>query len=67
MAARALARPRDSYRAMGNRDLVEAFEAPDDAALTALSLTAARAANARTQTMRAFSRDEVNAIPAKVG
>jgi uncharacterized protein with GYD domain len=35
--------------------------------LTALSLTVAQARNARTQTMRAFSRDEVNAIPAKVG
>jgi len=43
------------------------FEAPDDAAMTALSLTIAAAGNVRTQTMRAFSRDEVNGVLAKVG
>jgi uncharacterized protein with GYD domain len=35
--------------------------------MTALSLTIASAGNVRTQTMRAFSRDEVNGMLAKVG
>jgi uncharacterized protein with GYD domain len=58
---------REFYWTMGNHDVVVVFEAPDDAAMTALSLTIAQAGNVRTQTMRAFSRDEVNAMLAKVG
>jgi uncharacterized protein with GYD domain len=58
---------REFYWTMGKYDLVVIFEAPDDAAMTALSLTIASAGNVRTQTMRAFSRDEVNGMLAKVG
>lgn len=58
---------REFYWTMGNHDIVVVFEAPDDAAMTALSLTIAQAGNVRTQTMRAFSRDEVNAMLTKVG
>jgi uncharacterized protein with GYD domain len=58
---------REFYWTMGKYDLVVIFEAPDDAAMTALSLTIASAGNVRTQTMRAFSRDEVNGVLAKVG
>jgi uncharacterized protein with GYD domain len=58
---------REFYWTMGKYDLVVIFEAPDDAAMTALSLTIATAGNVRTQTMRAFSRDEVNGMLAKVG
>jgi uncharacterized protein with GYD domain len=58
---------REFYWTMGKYDLVVIFEAPDDAAMTALSLTIASAGNVRTQTMRAFSRDEVNGLLAKVG
>jgi uncharacterized protein with GYD domain len=58
---------REFYWTMGKYDLVVVFEAPDDAAMTTLSLTIASAGNVRTQTMRAFSRDEVNGMLAKVG
>jgi uncharacterized protein with GYD domain len=58
---------RDFHWTMGKYDLVVIFDAPDDAAMTALSLTIAQAGNVRTQTMRAFSRDEVNGMLAKVG
>jgi uncharacterized protein with GYD domain len=58
---------REFYWTMGSHDMVLVIDAPDDAAMTALSLTVAQAGNVRTQTMRAFSRDEVNAMLAKVG
>ncbi|MBS1135047.1 MAG: hypothetical protein H6R02_2188 [Burkholderiaceae bacterium] len=58
---------REFYWTMGKYDLVVIFDAPDDAAMTALSLTIAQAGNVRTQTMRAFLRDEVNGMLAKVG
>jgi uncharacterized protein with GYD domain len=58
---------RDFHWTMGKYDLVVIFDAPDDAAMTALSLTIAQVGNVRTQTMRAFSRDEVNGMLAKVG
>ncbi len=58
---------REFYWTMGKYDLVVVFDAPDDAAMTALSLTIAQAGNVRTQTMRAFLRDEVNGMLAKVG
>ena len=35
--------------------------------MTALSMSVASAGNVRTQTMRAFSRDEVNAVIGKLG
>ncbi len=58
---------REFYWTLGNHDVVVIFDAPDDAAMTALSLTVAAAGNVRTQTMRAFSRDEVTGVLAKVG
>ncbi len=58
---------REFYWTMGKYDMAVIFEAPDDAAMTSLSLTIASAGNVRTQTMRAFSRDEVNGLLAKVG
>jgi uncharacterized protein with GYD domain len=53
------------YWTIGKYDVVATFEAPDDASITALSLALASAGNIRTQTMRAFTRDEVNGILAK--
>ena len=51
---------------LGPYDTVVEIEAPDDAALTAFELAMAAQGNIRTQTMRAFSRDEMNAILSKV-
>jgi uncharacterized protein with GYD domain len=53
------------YWTIGKYDVVATFEAPDDASITALSLALASAGNIRTQTMRAFTRDEVTGILAK--
>ena len=58
---------RELARKMGKYDVVATFEAPDDASMTALSLAIAGAGNVRTQTMRAFSKDEMNGIIGKLG
>lgn len=57
---------KDMYWTIGNHDMVVVFEAPDDAAFTAFGLSIGKAGNVRTQTLRAFNRDEMNAILAKV-
>ena len=51
---------------LGSYDLVGIFEAPDDASMTALGLAIGSAGNVRTQTLRAFSREEMNGILAKL-
>jgi uncharacterized protein with GYD domain len=55
------------YWTVGEYDVVVTFEAPDDASITALALAIGSAGNVRTQTLRAFSRDEVTGILAKLG
>ena len=47
---------------LGNYDLVCQFEAPDDQTITAFGLMIGMQGNVRTQTLRTFSRDEMNAI-----
>ena len=54
------------YWTVGKYDVVATFEAPDDASMTALSLALSSAGNIRTQTMRAFTKDEVTGILAKL-
>lgn len=51
---------------LGSFDLVVQFEAPDDETMTAFGLAIGMQGNVRTQTLRAFSRDEMNRILAKV-
>ena len=51
---------------LGAYDLVAEIEAPDDQALTAFELALAGQGNVRTQTMRAFSREGMDAILAKL-
>lgn len=58
---------KEIYWTLGSYDMVVVFEAKDDAAMTALSLGIAKSGNVRTQTMRAFSRDEMAGILAKLG
>ncbi len=55
------------YWTVGKYDVVATFEAPDDAAMTALSLVLSSSGNVRTQTMRAFSKDEMGGILSKLG
>lgn len=71
-AAREMARRfgvemKDIYWTLGSYDLVVLCEAPDDASMTALGLALGQLGNVRTQTLRAFNRDEMNKILAKVG
>lgn len=52
---------------LGQYDFVATFEAPNDQAITAMSLTVGAAGNVRTQTLPAFNRSEMSAILAKMG
>ncbi|MBU6485183.1 MAG: GYD domain-containing protein [Betaproteobacteria bacterium] len=51
---------------IGSYDLVIEFDAPDDATMAAFAMATGTAGNIRTQTLRAFSKDEVTGMLAKV-
>lgn len=55
------------YWTLGQYDVVAIIEAPNDESATAFSLAIGAAGNVRTQTMRAFSREEMAAIVGKLG
>lgn len=57
---------KEIYWTLGQYDLVVFFEAADEAAVTAFGLSIAAAGNVRMQTLRAFSKDEMNAILGKM-
>ena len=57
---------KEFYWTMGAHDVVVVFEAPDDAAITALAMAIGSTGNVRTQTMRAFSKDEINGVLSKL-
>jgi len=57
---------KDVYWVQGQYDVVVISEAPDEATGMALALTTAKAGNVRTETMRAFTAAEMEAILAKV-
>ena len=52
------ARVRDVYRTMGRYDLAAVLEAPDDVVLSALMYSVGAMGNIRTETLRAFTRQE---------
>ena len=54
------------YWTIGQYDVVATFEAPDDETMTALSLAISSMGNVRTQTLRAFSKDDMGGILAKL-
>ena len=58
---------KDIMWTLGSYDMVVIFEAPDDASITAFALAVGAAGNVRTQTLRAFNRNEMTAILAKLG
>jgi uncharacterized protein with GYD domain len=71
-AVRDLARKMDIelksiYWTIGEYDVVATFEAPNDESITALSLAISSQGFVRTQTLRAFSKDEVGSIIGKLG
>jgi uncharacterized protein with GYD domain len=51
---------------MGSYDMVVVFEAKDDVSMTAFGLAIGKAGNVRTETLRAFSKDEMKGILAKL-
>jgi uncharacterized protein with GYD domain len=57
---------KEFYWTLGSHDVVAIFEAPDDATITAFGLSIGIGGNVRTETMRAFSKDEMSGILAKL-
>lgn len=55
------------YWTLGQYDLVAVIEAQDEESATAFALAIGSAGNVRGQTLRAFSKDEMNGILGKMG
>ena len=66
MAEKAGVRVKDLYWTIGSRDVIAICEAPDDETVTALSLSIASRGNVSTETLRAFSFDEMKKILSKM-
>jgi uncharacterized protein with GYD domain len=66
MATKAGATIKDIYWTLGAHDVVAICEAPDDETATALSLSVASRGNVRSETLRAFSFDEMKKVLAKM-
>lgn len=57
---------KEIYWTLGHHDLVVIMEAPDDESLSAFGFALGSAGNVRTQTLRAFTKDEVGTILGKL-
>lgn len=57
---------KDIYWTIGRYDSVAIVEAPNDEAIVALGLTIGKQGNVRTETLRAFTKAEIESILAKV-
>jgi uncharacterized protein with GYD domain len=57
---------KDIYWTLGSYDIVAILDAPDEMTVTALGLSLGQGGNVRTQTMRAFSADDMTKILARV-
>ena len=66
MAKKAGVTVKDIYWTLGQYDVIALCEAPDDEAATTLSLSVASRGNVRSQTLRAFSFDEMKKILGKM-
>ena len=62
MASKAGATIKDIYWTLGSRDVVAICEAPDDETATAIALSVASRGAVRSETLRAFSFDEMRNI-----
>jgi uncharacterized protein with GYD domain len=56
---------KDIYWTMGPFDAIFTANAPDDETMTTLAISLGSLGNVRTQTLRAFSAEEMNKIMAK--
>lgn len=66
MAGRFGVRMREFVWTQGQYDIMTLSEGDDEASMVAFGLAVAAAGNARLETMRAFNRDEMSAILAKL-
>jgi uncharacterized protein with GYD domain len=57
---------KDSYWTLGAYDVVALFEAPNDETMTAFALSVAKLGNVKTQTLRAFSSQDMTGILGKM-
>ena len=57
---------KDLYWTIGQYDVALIADAPDEAAMTAFGLSVGAAGNVRTQTLRAFTADEIGPILGRV-
>ena len=57
---------KENYWTLGAYDVVITLEASDEEAVTALGLSVGALGNVRTQTLRAFSAEEMNRILGKM-
>jgi|SRR6516165_8219872 uncharacterized protein with GYD domain len=58
---------KEIYWTLGSCDVVAIFDAPDDKSMTALGLAIGNQGFVRTQTLRAFSKEEITGILGKLG
>jgi uncharacterized protein with GYD domain len=58
---------KEFFWTLGSYDVVAIFDAADDASMTAFGLALGADGNVRTQTLRAFSREEMNGVLARLG
>ncbi len=66
MAQKAGATVKELYYTMGQYDIVAIVEAPNEETATALLVSAGALGNIRSQTLRAFSKEEMGKIVAKM-
>src|SRR5262245_61945998 len=57
---------KDAYWTIGQYDSVAIIELPNDEAMVALGMNIGKAGNVRTETLRAFTKSEVETILGKV-
>jgi uncharacterized protein with GYD domain len=57
---------KELYWTMGSYDIVAIVEAPDEKTITTLGLSVGKLGNVRTETLRAFSKADMEAILSKV-
>jgi uncharacterized protein with GYD domain len=66
MASRVGVKVKDIYWTMGPFDACFTVEAPDDETVTMLAFSLGSLGNVRTQTLRAFSAEEMNRVLGKL-
>jgi uncharacterized protein with GYD domain len=62
LAAKHKVKVREIHWTMGRYDIVVSFDAPSDVAMSALTLENASLGNVRTETFRAYTREEFTSI-----